>query len=187
MRAESLATTEADFFKNPSRPSRGNAAALERTLSATKPRRQHHEAGSKQNTCGTYKNSVRRGRLSNSTLRDIRDALVQPSFSACQESPKRGGSMPARRVWERGGHARSMSSFLRVLSESSTFDATTARWYEAFETCVAASQTTFRKSRRLGCGSTHGRTASSQLTRRPVPAPQIQCLEQRYPVLRAST
>ena len=32
MRAESLATTQADFFKNTPRPSKGNAEALEREL-----------------------------------------------------------------------------------------------------------------------------------------------------------
>ena len=49
---------------------------------------------------------------------------------------------------------------------SSTSDATTARWHETFERRVASSQSTLRKSRRLRCGSTHGRAASSQLNRR---------------------
>ena len=49
---------------------------------------------------------------------------------------------------------------------SSTPDATTARWYEAFEAHVVSSPLTCRKSRRLSCGSTHGTAASSQPTRR---------------------
>ena len=84
---------------------------------------------------------------------------------ACQESPKSGGSTLARREWERDGHAQPMTSTWGVLSRAATSDATTARLYEAFETHVVFSQLTFRKSRRLSCGSTHGGAASSQSTR----------------------
>ena len=56
--------------------------------------------------------------------------------------------------------------FSESSESNSTLDATTARWNEAFETRVGASQSTFRKARRLTCGSTHGRAAASPSTRR---------------------
>ena len=57
---------------------------------------------------------------------------------------------------------------------SSTSDAATARWYEAFETRAAA-QPTSRKLRSLSCSSTHGRAASSQQTRRAEWRTTAQC------------
>ena len=64
------------------------------------------------------------------------------------------------------GSGRHQPRQIQRIDSGSTSDATTARWYEAFETRTAASQPTCRQSRRLRCGSTHGRAASSELTRR---------------------
>ena len=85
MRAEPLAATEADFFKNSPRPSTGNAEALERALCPAMPETIH--------TGRTKKDEVR-GRI---------------LFQQCQESPKSGGGhassmSSAQRVLNRAAH-----------------------------------------------------------------------------------
>ena len=119
MRAESLAATEADFFKNTPRPSKGNAEALERALCPAAridphtPRKKDKHVHPLERTRGA------RSQFCSSIVRRVR----------------RSG----------GGHASST-----ICSESSsTSGATTARWYEAFQTREAASPPTFRKARRL--------------------------------------
>ena len=65
----------------------------------------------------TFKSSVRFDSLTHSSSRD--GVSLCHLRSACQVSlrPKSGGSMSARREWERDRHARSTSSFLRVLNQ----------------------------------------------------------------------
>ena len=165
MKAESLAaTTEADFFKHTPRPSTRDAEALERARTAAEPAKHRHSLHLlKKHTAQEHRKKTQaRAPSRTHVMHEV--GLLLP---ACQVSlrPKSGGSMSARRAGER--RPRPIHKLFSEGSESSsTSDATTARWYEAFETHVAASQPTFRKSRRLGRGSVHGRGPSPQSTRR---------------------
>ena len=81
--------------------------------------------------------------------------------------------MFAQREFERHGRARSTTS-VQSSESSRTSDATTARWYEPFETCVAPSQ------------PAPGRAASA---RQPpvLDTSQKQSLDQRDPDVRLAT
>ena len=92
----------------------------------------------------TFKNSVRLGRLTHSCSRDIRGKPVPLPFSVSGESETEEWWFDVRPK-EVGKRRPPIDELLAESSKSSsTSDATTARWCEAFGTRAAASQSTRR-------------------------------------------
>ena len=114
------------FLQNTSRPSKRKRrstwtnslpsyARLEprsKNRAAQKDKHMHPLERTRSTRFDTFKTSVR--------VREMLGASLCHLRSAWQVSlrPKSGGSMTTRREWERGGHARSMSYFLRVPSQA---------------------------------------------------------------------
>ena len=93
-------------------------------------------------------NRVRLGKLTHGSSRDIRSKLVQLPLSMSDESETEEWWFDVRPKGMQKRRPRAIDELFSERSESSTtFDATTARWHEAFETRVGASQP-LRKSRR---------------------------------------
>ena len=107
------------------RPSRGSTETPKRSRSAAKQAKHRYPPHTVKNRAAQKKRKKTRHARSPSRAHAKHEVRFVP---ACQESSKSGGSMSARRAWERDGHARSISSALRSSDSCSTSDATTASW-----------------------------------------------------------
>ena len=150
MRADSLATTEADFFKTLFECQEGTQKHLNEL--AAQLSRQNSTQRKTHNT-EKQEEEENKQRAPSRAMRSTMSVFL-PAYQVSLRS-KSGGSSSARREWETGGSARSMSSFPRVLSQAA--HPTRRRPDGTKHSSASETQPRLRRSGRSVVDPVHGR------------------------------